>query len=150
MELNQAHPNQVELTECMFQNVKSYFCMCLTCCHRNCLPLVEYPSCPHTTAASLLSQESSHTVPHCLFMQISTLPSFGMLPPTSLRPVEHGAMCKSFDKPESYHVQISTLSCSQLQNTPSQPTPASAEWRQLCDSIGLLGHSSSLLALEVH
>ena len=33
---------------------------------------------------------------------------------------------------------------------PSHPTPASAEWRQLCDRIGLLGHSSSWLELEVH
>jgi len=32
----------------------------------------------------------------------------------------------------------------------SQPTPASAEWRQLWVKIGLLGHSSSLLAVEVH
>ena len=34
--------------------------------------------------------------------------------------------------------------------TPSHPTPASAEWRQLCDRIGLLGHSSSWVELEVH
>ena len=33
---------------------------------------------------------------------------------------------------------------------PSHPTPASAEWRQLCDRIGLLEHSSSWLELEVH
>ena len=33
---------------------------------------------------------------------------------------------------------------------PSQPTPASAEWRQLCDRIGLLGHSRSRLELKVH
>ena len=46
-------------------------------------PRVEYPSCRHTTVASVLLQESSHTVPHTLFIQISTLPSFGMLPPTN-------------------------------------------------------------------
>ena len=46
-------------------------------------PFVVYPSCWHTTEASVLSQESSHTVPHRLFVQISTLPSFGMLPPAS-------------------------------------------------------------------
>ena len=34
--------------------------------------------------------------------------------------------------------------------TPSHPTPASAEWRQLWDRIGLLWHSSSWLELEVH
>ena len=37
-----------------------------------------------------------------------------------------------------------------LHYIPSHPTPASAEWRQLCDMIGLLWHSSSWLALEVH
>ena len=46
-------------------------------------PWVGYPSCRHTTVASLFPQESSHTVPHSLFIQISTLPSFGMLPPAS-------------------------------------------------------------------
>jgi len=33
---------------------------------------------------------------------------------------------------------------------PSQPTPASLEWRQLLDKIGLLVHSSSRLELDVH
>ena len=46
-------------------------------------PWVGYPSCRHTTVASELPQESSHTVPHSLFMQISTLPSFALLPPAS-------------------------------------------------------------------
>ena len=32
---------------------------------------------------------------------------------------------------------------------PSHLTPASSEWRQLCTKIGLLKHSSSLLALKV-
>ena len=33
---------------------------------------------------------------------------------------------------------------------PSQPTPASAEWMQLWERIGLLGHPSSWLEVEVH
>ena len=58
-----------------------------------CSPLVEYPSCRHTTVASVLPQESSHTVPHSLFMQISTLPSLAMLPPASRSwPVVQGAV----------------------------------------------------------
>ena len=56
-------------------------------------PWLEYPNCRHTTVASSVPQESSQTVPHSLFMQISTLPSFGMLPPTSRSwPVVQGAV----------------------------------------------------------
>ena len=58
-------------------------------------PCVEYPSCRHTTVASLVPQESSHTVPHILSMQISTLPSFAMLPPASCSwPFVQGAIHK--------------------------------------------------------
>ena len=58
-------------------------------------PCVKYPSCRHTTVASLLSQLSWHTVPHALPTQISTRPSFGMLPPASLSwPVVQGAVGK--------------------------------------------------------
>ena len=42
-----------------------------------------YPSWRHTTFASLMSQESSHTVFHWLVYQISTLPCPDVLPPTS-------------------------------------------------------------------
>ena len=48
-----------------------------------CQPWVQYPSCRHTTVASVLPQESPQTVPQVLFMQISTLPSIAMLPPAS-------------------------------------------------------------------
>ena len=41
-----------------------------------------YPSCLHTTLASLLSQPLSHTVPHTPLMQISTLPALLTGPPT--------------------------------------------------------------------
>ena len=59
-------------------------------------PRMEYPSCRHTTVASILLHESSHTVPHTLLLiQISTLPSFGMLPPSSCSwPVVQGAASK--------------------------------------------------------
>ena len=51
------------------------------------LPLVRYPSCLQTTWASLLSHESSQTVPHCSPKHISTLPApeLTFLPWTSLR-----------------------------------------------------------------
>ncbi len=88
------------------------------------VPVVEYPSCRHTTVASAEPQESSQTVPHSLLMQISILPSLGMLPPASrMSPVEHGA---------------------------SHPTPASSLWAQLLVRIGLLGHCRSWLLLEKH
>ena len=48
------------------------------------LPCSEYPSCLHATAASSWSQWLLHTVPHVSFRQISTLPSYGTSPPTSL------------------------------------------------------------------
>ena len=75
-----------------------------TCLSKDCLnsvacklmqatkPWVEYPSCRHTTVASELPQESSHTVPHSLSMHTSTLPSFARLRPTSRSwPLVHGA-----------------------------------------------------------
>ena len=45
-----------------------------------------YPSCLHTTDASLLSQPLSQTVPHLPSAQISTLPSCQLIPP--LRRIE--------------------------------------------------------------
>ncbi len=46
------------------------------------LPIAENPSCLHTTVASGADQKSSHTVPHVMFMQISTRPSRMEAPPT--------------------------------------------------------------------
>ena len=43
--------------------------------------LTLYPSCLHTTLASLLSQLLWHTVPHTPLMQISTLPALSRGPP---------------------------------------------------------------------
>ena len=103
-----------------------------------------YPSCRHNTVASLLPQESSHTVPHRLFMQISTLPSFGMLPPASRSwPCIHGAVNMKYILYQQIH--YISLMC-----LPSHPTPASAEWRQSWDRIGLLEHSSSWLGFKLH
>ena len=48
------------------------------------LPVAENPSCLHATLASLVSHPSSHTVPHVLFIQISTRPSSKVFPSTSL------------------------------------------------------------------
>lgn len=42
------------------------------------------PSCLQATIASLTSQESLHTVPHCFWKHTSTRPSKLLLPPTNL------------------------------------------------------------------
>ena len=111
-----------------------------------CSPWLEYPSCRHTTVASALPQESSHTVPHKLSTQISTLPSFVMLPPASRSwPFVHGAVVKKLNQ-LCIFCNLKKL----ITELPSQPTPASAVWRQLWDRIGLLEHSSSWLELELH
>ncbi len=49
-----------------------------------CIPVDKYPSCLHTTVASLASHLSSQMVPQALLIQISTLPSLGRLAPTNL------------------------------------------------------------------
>ena len=51
------------------------------------LPSVTSPSCRQTTAASIVSQLSLQTVPHCPPMQTSTLPSCSSPPPVSLMSV---------------------------------------------------------------
>lgn len=43
-------------------------------------PVVENPSCLHTTVASGVPQASSQTVPHWLLLQTSTRPSSGVFP----------------------------------------------------------------------
>ena len=52
------------------------------------LPLVGYPSCRHTTAASFPSQPSSHTVPQLPDLYTSTRPSHGPSPLTSRTPID--------------------------------------------------------------
>ena len=47
-------------------------------------PFAENPNCLHTTVASVLSQKSSQTVPHCPPKHTSTRPSRRVLPSTSL------------------------------------------------------------------
>ena len=44
--------------------------------------LPKYPSCLQTTAASMSSHSSEHTVPHSWSAQISTRPVVGVTPPT--------------------------------------------------------------------
>ena len=51
------------------------------------LPSVTSPSCLQTTAASVVSQLSLQTVPHCPPIQTSTLPSCSSPPPVSLMSV---------------------------------------------------------------
>ena len=58
--------------------------------------------------------------------------------------------CASNCAQEIYVMYLCVCSWIEKINVPSQPTPASAEWMQLCESIGLLEHSSSWLELKVH
>ena len=46
--------------------------------------MVAKPRFLHTTVASVASHMLSHTVPHCVNIQISTLPSYCVEPPTNL------------------------------------------------------------------
>ena len=63
-------------------------------------PIAENPSCVHTTLASEVLQESSHTVPHALLLQISTRPSYWFVPPWSLMsPLVHGTVGKGKNRP---------------------------------------------------
>ena len=55
--------------------------------HDAILPSVTSPSCRQTTAASVVSQVSLQTVPHCPPIQTSTLPSCSSPPPVSLMSV---------------------------------------------------------------
>ena len=72
------------LFSCLFvqvhANVYSWECLCVGWFS----PCLLYPSWWHTTCASLTFHSSSQTVPNSLFMHTSTLPSFGVDPPTSL------------------------------------------------------------------
>ena len=63
------------------------------------IPVLENPSCPQATLASLVSQKSSQTVPHMLLLHISTRPSDDVDPPTSRRaPVSHAWPAKVWSK----------------------------------------------------
>ena len=50
-----------------------------------CPPSTSYPSCLQATLASLVLEESSHTVPQTKFIQISRLPSLAEPPFTNLK-----------------------------------------------------------------
>ena len=77
--------------------LKSYYCICriitvATLYTNRYLPVGENPSCLQATLASGVPQASSHTVPHVLLLQISTLPSPRFLPPRSrISPFEQRA-----------------------------------------------------------
>ena len=47
----------------------------IVCSHNDIIPYGEYPSCLHTTLASLLSQKSSQMVPQVPLIHTSTLPN---------------------------------------------------------------------------
>ena len=64
-------------------NITNNFDLSVTL-NTNVLPEGENPSCLQATVASKVDQKSSHTVPQTSFQQISTRPSYGVVPPTSL------------------------------------------------------------------
>ena len=68
-------------------------------------PIGENPSCLQATLASVVSQKSSHTVPHWLMLHISTRPSRGLCPLWSLiSPYAHITEMKNTD---SYNYKTS-------------------------------------------
>ena len=69
------------------------------------------PSCLQATLASLKSQESSHTVPHCPRKHTSTRPSKSLLPPTSRISVSLQAAEKVSQNYEDIHMEV--VSCKQ-------------------------------------
>ena len=79
------------------------------------VPISENPSCLHTTVDSFSSHSSSHTLPHCLFLHTSTLPSLLFLPPLSLTsPSSQGEPEPSFKSLTYYHnylKKLLTLNC---------------------------------------
>ncbi len=73
-----------------------------------CLPIPEYPSCLHTTLASLTSQLSSQTVPQCRPLHTSTRP-WPVIPCPSASltvPISHPALTQSYSFIH-IHVRIS-------------------------------------------
>ena len=88
---------------------------------------------------------SSHTVPHVLLIQISTLPSELAPPPTSWssRCVQ-SADSKVKKLLKTYHFNYFSLHSSApvSEQIPPQATPASSVWLQFLPTTGILGHDS--------
>ena len=76
------HPNSALSYPAIFTRKFFFFFL-----HDTVLPSVTSPSCLQTTAASVVSQLSLQTVPHCPPIQTSTLPSRSSTPPVSLMSV---------------------------------------------------------------
>lgn len=110
------------------------------------VPIDENPSCLHTTLASDVLQESSHTVLHVLLLQISTRPSYLCIPPWSLMsPLVHGATVKDNIR---LWIEIQKFMF-------SHATCILTAWQQIC--INALTHShfreftsQKLIALWTH
>lgn len=95
--------------QCMVHHEASYVCvlivtnehalLCKAFCKNN-LQCVGNPSCQQTMAASKSSQlESPHTLPQFLAMQISTLPTISLAPPTKrTSPLSHSAEIKNCEQ----------------------------------------------------
>ena len=94
--------------------LESYYCICriiiVAMLYTNAgVPVGENPSCLQATLASGVPQASSHTVPHVLLLQISTLPSPRFLPPRSrISPFEQRATIMMEEKKNInivFHIQ---------------------------------------------
>ena len=76
-----------------------------------------YPSCRQTTVESLMSQLLSHTEPHSPLRHISTRPSSGVKPSTSLTsvsiqaPAEEAIIEPHIVQPITKYVLLKTYSC---------------------------------------
>ena len=85
---------------------KTHNCICriITVTHKH-VPVGKNPNCLQATLASGVPQASSHTVPHALLLQISTLPSPRFLPPRSrISPFEQRATNIMEEKENNYNI----------------------------------------------
>ena len=110
-------------------------------------PREGYPSCLHTTAASLLSQLVSQTVPHLPSTQISTLPSCTLVLP--LRRIEPPLHCAKSGR-KNYVDTDGLIVFTLFVHLPLQLTPASSLCPQLETPTSALEQSSSLDSPPLH
>ena len=116
----------------------------LGCLH----PVYAYPSCLQTTVASVLSQESSHTVPHWSLMHTSTLPSYWLEPPTR-RTSPYVQFPLAFTAGVALLKFKIYIHIFQYMYIPWHLTPASSEWPLKQLTIELCEQSVRLASLPV-
>ena len=106
-----------------------------------------------------VTQLSTHygsisTIPGCITHSTPTIVHTDLHPPFVFNITSSQSQLTSYTR--SCDIKVSNNNLQVITNflgtetLPSQPTPASSEWRQLCDNIGRLEHSKILLEPEVH